>query len=421
MQAANQVSIGNSITSLRFLNSTDWRKFVESHSVVEKTLRDDPARVYPEMDFATRDDYRHAIEEIARGSDLSEQEVAAKAIQLAAMTRGDTQEKRRQHVGYYLIDGGRPALERLVQMRLSPMIVASKLGHRLPLFFYLGAIALVTLATLFALGDWLHRHGIGRLMLLSVSALAAVSASQLGVAIVNRLVTSWVSPKRLPRLDFKNGIPVVCRTAVVVPTMLTGRAAIDEMLDALEVRYLANREKHLHFALLTDFSDADQETLSTDADLLAEVRLGVENLAAKYEHDRRNIFYLFHRSRRWNSHEGAWMGYERKRGKLADFNAMLRGATDRFTTTFGDTAELTAVRYVITLDTDTLLPRDTARQLVGAMAHALNRPVISEVKGRVVAGYAILQPRVAQACREKTNLGLSAYLAAIRASTLTPA
>ncbi|MBC7966271.1 MAG: hypothetical protein H7Z17_10145, partial [Fuerstia sp.] len=207
-------------------------------------------------------------------------------------------------------------------------------------------------------------------------------------------MTTVMSPQALPRMDFCTGIPAEQRTLVVIPTMLSNSASIERLLEGLEIRYLANREQNLHFALLTDLEDASEETLPGDRDLVQQACDGITELAVKYEHDRADIFFLLHRSRRWNAQEGVWMGYERKRGKLADLNATLRGASGRFANVVGDSAILLQVRFVITLDTDTQLPRDSAREMIAAMAHPLNRPVLDAAGKRVIQGYTILQPRV---------------------------
>ncbi|MEX2118409.1 MAG: glucoamylase family protein [Pirellulales bacterium] len=394
-QAADQVSMGNSIISLRFLSSNDWRKFVENHSLVEQILREDPARVYTGMDFATRDRYRHGVEEIAKRSRWSQYDVARKAIQLADTAAAERPDDRTAHVGYYLIDQGRAALERNVKMRSSPRIVAARIGRRFPLFFYLCGVLLVTAgvtAAFFAASGW---QGASVLWpgLLAIPALFC--AAHLGVGVANWLATLLVDPRPLPRLDFSQGIPPEHRTIVIVPTMLFNAEGVADLLEGLEVRFLANRDDHLHFALLTDFEDAAQGVMPADEELVRLAKEGIEQLEAKYEKHRPGAFFLFHRPRRWNAQEGVWMGYERKRGKLADLNALVRGGgADRFSQIVGDTTVLPQVRYVITLDTDTQLPRDSAREMVGAMAHPLNRPVLDPKGRRVAEGYGILQPRV---------------------------
>ncbi|MHB8970235.1 MAG: GH36-type glycosyl hydrolase domain-containing protein [Pirellulaceae bacterium] len=393
-QAADQVSIGNSINSLRFLNSNDWRQFVGEHSLVEQTLAGDPAGIYSEMDFATRDRYRHAVEGIARRSQLTEYDVARKAVHLAENHAREKPDDRAAHVGYYLVDRGRPVLERLAEMRLSHAVVLDKLRRRFPLTCYLSAIGLVTIAATLLFLHWSQQHEASWLAPLLLVIPALISASHLGLGIVNWLVTQVLSPQAFPRMDFEQGIPPQHRTLVAVPTMLTSAAGIEHLLEGIEVRYLANRDPCLHYVLLTDFADAAAETLAGDAELVRLAREGIERLNATYADVRADTFYLLHRARRWNAQEGVWMGCERKRGKLADLNATLRGAKDRFAEVVGDLAVLQGVRYVITLDTDTQLPRDAARQMVGTFAHRLNRPVFDQRLRRVVDGYTILQPRV---------------------------
>jgi len=416
-QAADQVSISNSIGSLRFLGTMDWREFVEAMSAVEKTLHTDPGAAYAAMDFASRDRYRHVIESVARASGLAEGDVAARAIALArtgAARRGS--DDRTAHVGFYLIDGGLPDLERTTQARLPAAVALRREASRSPLLLYLGAIAL--LALLLAGGllaeaweggavDWANWSGWA---LAPLGFLALLAASQLAVALVNWLTTLLASPHSLPRMDFSAGIPPESRTLVVVPTMLTSPRNVDSLAEALEVRFLANRDGNLHFGLLTDFRDAAEETLAEDAPLLQLARERIEALNAQYADGRNDVFFLFHRPRRWNPHDRIWMGYERKRGKLADLNALLReGNRDGFSLIVGATAALAGVKYVITLDTDTQLPRDAARLFVGTMAHPLNRPVYDAALQRVCTGYGILQPRVSVSL-PSTNLSRYARL-----------
>jgi len=388
-QAADQVSVGNSITSLRFLSSTDWREFVEGHSVVERELRADPAGAYAGMAFATRDRYRHAVERVARRSGKVEADVARQAIGLARAS-GAAGAGRAGHVGYYLIDRGRPALERLAEMRRSPATLAAAAAlRRFPLLIYLGGIALISAAVLWGAGYAAARAGLGWLPMWLLALPATIAATQVATAVVNWLVTRFVAPRPLPRLDFRLGVPPEHRTLVVVPTMLTSADGVQQSLvEGLEVRYLANAEANLHFGLLTDWLDAAEERSDADDELLRLARAGIEQLNEKYRARRPGLFFLFHRARRWNAADRVWMGYERKRGKLADLNAFLRGATDRFTAVEGEAGVLAGVRYVVTLDTDTQLPRGAAAEMAGAMAHPLNRPVFDAACGRVVAGHA---------------------------------
>ncbi|MGA2230592.1 MAG: glucoamylase family protein [Tepidisphaeraceae bacterium] len=360
------------------------------------------------MDFATRDAYRHAVEEIARGSLLAEEQVAAEAVELARRNlapRGesDSPAARTAHVGYYLVDAGRPILERAVAARLSVKRRLAVSAGRAPLFFYLGSIAIITAALTAPVFFWAARHGFPKWPLVAIAAPLALCASQIAIGLVNWLATILVHPRALPRIDFAKGVAAAHGTLVAVPTLLTELAEVDELLEDLEIRYLANRDPHVHFALVTDLRDAATQEMPADAALIQRARDGITALNAKYSavdkaDDSPSIgggFFLFHRSRRWNEREGVWMGWERKRGKLEELNAFLRGKPHGFQVVAGPVDLLKDTRYVITLDTDTQLPRESARQLIGAMAHPLNRPVFDEKRGRVTEGYGFLQPRVA--------------------------
>lgn len=396
-QAADQVSISNSIGSLRFLEAMDWREFVETMSVVERTLREDPGGVYGQMDFATRDRYRHVVEQIAKSSRLSESEVARKAIQLVHEgTAKNGSDDRAAHVGFYLIDKGLPQLQRMAMVRLSPAMVLRRMSGRFPLLFYLGPITLMTAIVAGSFLATAHASGMRGWLLALTGILSLVCASQLAVALVNWLTTVLATPHLLPRMDFSKGIPPESRALAVIPTLLTSAQDIENLAEALEVRFLANRDENLHFALLTDFRDAREETIPEDDPLLRLTRKRIEELNEKYRRAKGDTFFLFHRPRRWNPQERMWMGYERKRGKLADLNSLLRGGSrDCFSLVVGETTDFSNVKYVITLDTDTQLPRDSAWQFVGTMAHPLNRARYDDDKQRVVAGYGILQPRMA--------------------------
>ncbi len=400
-QAADQVSMSNSIGSLRFLGAMDWREFVETMSVVERTLRKDPRGTYGRMDFSTRDRYRHVVERLAKTGILSEVDVAASVVRLAHESAAGSNEwkgedDRSAHVGYFLIDKGLAQLEQLAEVRSTISASLRKVIRRTPLFLYLGTIALIT--ALFTLGLLANAKTAGYhpWLFLATGILSLLCASQLAIGVVNWLATLLVTPHSLPRMDFSKGIPPESRTLAIVPTMLVSSRNIEDLIEALEIRYLANRDGNLHFGLLTDLPDASEKILPSDEPLLQLTRQRIEELNEKYGKPKGDAFFLFHRPRRWNPNECLWMGYERKRGKLAELNSFLRSGTrHRFSLIVGNTTVLSNVKYVITLDTDTQLPRDSARQLVGAMAHPLNRAHYDEGKQRVVSGYGILQPRVA--------------------------
>ncbi len=394
-QATTQVSVGNCIGSLRFLDTMDWREFVEEQSVVEQALRSDPAKIYDLMDFATRDLYRHTVERIARHSKKTELETANLALALARQKENQADD-RLSHVGFFLTGKGVNVLERAAGMRIPIRSILPRIGRRFPLTSYLGGIILVALLVTALLLQWVGAMGTAGWVFGLVAILTLFCASQLGVSLVNWFATIFVRPSTLPRLDFSEGIPLKNATLVVVPTMLTSEEGIENLLESLEVRYLANHDPNVYFALLTDFGDAQAEHQAGDETLLQQAAKGIQELNQKYKSDRSAIFFLLHRPRRWNEREKQWMGYERKRGKLADLNRCLRGGSrECFSKIVGDLSLLPHIKYVITLDTDTQLPRDAARQLAATLAHPLNRPIYDTKKGIVVEGYTILQPRVA--------------------------
>jgi len=395
-QAADQVSISNAIGSVRFLAMMDWRDFVEATSMVEQCLRADPAGTYGKMDFATRDQYRHVVERMARRGKRTECEVADAAIALALAREAvagidDVQ----AHVGYYLIDAGLPQLQQAVAPRRGRFGARDASIGAAPLPAYLAPIALfVAAAGLGMMASAGDAFGGGTPMFL-VAALVVIALSELGISLVNWAATLLALPRTLPRLDFSAGIPPEARTMVVVPTMFGNEVGLLALVEALEVRFLANRDGNLHFALLTDFFDADSAVMPGDEALLAAARREIDALNARHAATGGDRFFLFHRPRLWNERERRFIAYERKRGKLAALNHFLRkGGTGDFLLVAGDTEALGHVRYVITLDTDTQLPRDAGRKFAGTMAHPLNRARFDERRNCVTRGYGILQPRV---------------------------
>jgi cellobiose phosphorylase len=397
-QAADQVSVSNSIGSLRFLTSMNWHEFVETMSVVEQTLREDPCDVYIKMDFDTRDRYRHVVEKIAKQCLLSESDVARLAIDLSRQASSACRNGEREtHVGFYLIDKGLPTLEQRAQIRKPISEFIRRIFLRFPLFIYLSAIMAITFIAAFGLLLKVQNHSLHGWILAPIAIIFILGASSLSVALINWLATLFAHPHLLPRMDFSREIPTESSTLVVIPTMLSSAQNVEALVESLEIRFLANRDNNLHFALLTDFLDAHEETTLADDALVRLAQERIEELNDKYSGTKGGTFFLFHRPRRWNPEEKIWMGYERKRGKIAQLNAFLRGgAKDCFSHVIGIPEILSNVKYVITLDTDTQLPRDSAQQFVGAMAHPLNRPRYDETRQRVCEGYGILQPRIAE-------------------------
>ncbi len=395
-QAADQVSVSNAIGSIRYLAMIDWREFVEAHSVVESRLREDPAGTYGQMDFATRDQYRHVVERLAKRGKRAEVDVVEAAIDLAkAAAASAGTDDVQAHVGYYLIEAGLARLQQQVAPRRHPFGARDASIGAAPMSLYLLPIALLVALACYGLLDSAGGAlGRGWLAALAVG-MGVVAFSELGISLVNWLATQRVLPRTLPRLDFSQGIPAHARTLVVVPTMFGDTATLSALAESLEVRFLANRDDNLAFALLTDFFDADAAVLPGDEALLQAAEREIDALNLRYAPDHRNRFYLFHRPRLWNPREGRFIAHERKRGKLAALNRFLRGGVGKdFLRIFGNTDRMGHVRYVITLDTDTQLPRDAARKFAGTLAHPLNRARFDEKRNCVTRGYGILQPRV---------------------------
>ncbi len=390
--AITQVTITNSIQSLRMIARLDWNEFVESQSVTEKLLRDDPAHVYADMTFGSRDEYRHAVEQVAKRTKRDEDSIANEVLALSREHPGDP---RMGHVGYWLVADGRLTLEERTTYTPTVGERVYRWAKRHPSLVYFGVISAVMLIVFAVVLDSAPISTVGYALL--VLLILAIPASEVGVAVVNKLVTVIVPPHLLPKMDFREqGIPGYARTTVVVPTLFATVAAVREALEHLEVQYLANPDPNLRFVILSDFTDAKAETLTGDAHVVDAIEAGVRGLNDKYNAVADpGPFLVLHRARKWNSTEGVWMGWERKRGKLAEFNRFLRGgSSDAFPVIAGDASWLVGVRYVITLDSDTVLPRGAAAQLVGTMAHPLNAAEYNETLGRVTRGYGILQPRV---------------------------
>ncbi len=400
-QGAMNVTVRNVITSMRLMSAVDWAEFFESVSLVDALLRADSD--FAAMDFPTRDRYRHAIEGLARGSAHAELDVAERAMLAAKRARsaprsGDAATTGRvRDPGYYLISRGRRRLEKALGFRVPMRDWLVRASAAAGILGYLGTIAIVTafMLTLPLIG--LAGTGVGGTTLVLLALLALVPASDVAVALVTRRVTKLVGPAVLPGLELRDGVPSSLRTMVAVPTFLTTHAALEEQIERLEVHHLASPEDDLCFALLSDWADSATESAPGDEALLGAAAAGIARLNRRHgataDGER---FFLLHRRRVWSAGEGKWIGWERKRGKLHELNRLLRGASDTTFLAVGGRPPVvpSGIRYVITLDADTRLPRGVARRLVGKMAHPLNRPTLDPRTRRVVEGYAVLQPRV---------------------------
>ncbi|HXC97502.1 MAG TPA: glucoamylase family protein [Edaphobacter sp.] len=384
---------------MRRLSQFDWRSVLEPLIAFDRILRQDPAGVFAEMEDETRHAYHIQVAELARYADASEVETAQCALELARKAAQTSHvdprySLRTKHVGYFLFAEGLPSLSNHIGYHAPPMErVRNFLRHWKDDFYILGIFTISCLLIVAIIAPLVPHHSfwpvIGALLF------ALLPASQGAVDLVNNTVTALMKAHSLPKIDFSKGVPRDSATFVVVPTLLLNEAQVRDLFDQLEARYLSNQDPNIHYGLLTDLPDVSARPLDEDSNLLATLAAQcVDELNAKYRHEKGGCFFLLHRHRIFNSRQGVWMGWERKRGKLLDLNKYLLGKYDSFPLKAGPLQILEHIRYIITLDSDTQLPRGTAARMIGTMAHPLNQAVIDPKLRIVTQGYGILQPRV---------------------------
>lgn len=384
LQAANQVTIANIISSMRLLSNIDWKIFFESVSLIDRELGNDPTGDYKKMEFATRDDYRHNIERISKRTKADEMDIAQRAVQMSAAEG--------RHVGYYLYGKGLAKLEKDFKYR--PRLKESwlRVTLRYPTLCYFTSISVLVAFTMIWPLIYAVEHTTRWYTMVAAFLVMFFPISDLGITLFNYLLTHIVKPRRLAKMDFSKGVPAEFRTLVVVPCMLADEETVKGLIDKIEVHYLGNVDPQVYFALATDFLDAGTEEKAEDQHLISMALTGTARLNLTYGADR---FFLLHRKRLWNPHEQKWMGWERKRGKLEEMNRLLLGKGETSYTVMTIPEEIvTTFKYVITLDADTQLGLEGARMLIGTAAHPLNRPKFNELRRRVTEGYGIIQPRV---------------------------
>lgn len=389
-QTLEQTSIANVISSLRRLEQMNWREIFDDVSLVEKTLCKDPAHKYAEMDFATKDKYRHTVEKLARQSKMAEEKVAASTVSLAELQSTPFA----RHVGYFLLDKGKEILEADINYRPSGLksFLASLKKHSAGIYVSACILFTVLIAAFFAYASGLSAASwtlAGGLLLLGL-----IPFSEIAIQLINYVIAHVIPPSLLPKMEYKDGLPEQYRTLVVVPTLLDSEQSIRHELEKVEIRYLANTDSQIAFGILSDFTDNKEEDHYEDSQLLKIAREGIQYLNTKYEGAR---FYLLHRDRKLNHHENCWMGWERKRGKLENLNSYLCGSEDTELDNFlheGDASFLSGVAYVLTIDSDTQLPKNSIRRMVEALSHPLNVGYLDPVAKKLLRGYTIIQPRV---------------------------
>jgi cyclic beta-1,2-glucan synthetase len=385
--------------SMRRLNQFEWRNVLEPLIAFDAILRQDPADVFARMEDETRHTYHMRVAELAQYADASEVETAQIALNLAreADRVGDQDPRhalRIKHIGYYLFAEGLPALSQRIGYNAPPIErIRGILRKWKEDFYILGIFTLSCLLIVAIIAPLVPHHAFWPVMFALL--LALLPATQGGVDLINNTVTALMQAESLPKIDLSKGIPDDAITFVVVPTLLINEVQVRELFDELEARYLSNQDPNIHFGLLTDLPDTKARPLDEDSHPLAHIAVQcVEHLNTKYPRTKGGAFFLLHRHRIFNSRQGVWMGWERKRGKLLDLNKFLLNEHDPFPLKAGPLDALQRVRYVITLDSDTQLPRGTAARMVGTMAHPLNQAIVNPRLRIVTQGYGILQPRV---------------------------
>jgi cyclic beta-1,2-glucan synthetase len=397
-QEANfQLSIGNCINSIRSIEALNWRDAFEKLSYVEQILKTDPSGVYEKMDFESRDHYRHRLERLARYMRVAESYVARKAVECAEECDYGSEDTYKRHIGYYLIDDGINTLKSKLNFRDRTHAKVADIIKGRAVAYYTGTIILGIVligALILRLSAMNYPLVVGWRYFVAAVALI-IPVSEIVVSITNWSINHLINPRFVPKLAFDEGIPVESSTVVVIPTLINSEDRVQELVNDMEIYYLANHEDNLYFALLGDFKDSDKEVEEKDKAIADAALKAVEALNKKYCKNRGEIFYFLCRYRKYNEKQKTWMGWERKRGKLMEFNSLLRGSKNTsYNIISSDISRLHGVKYVITLDADTEIPRDGARRLVGAMSHVLNRPHYNGGRKRVVRGYGLMQPRV---------------------------
>lgn len=402
------------IKCLRSITNADWVHLIEPLIAFDSALRQDPAGAFAQMDFETRELYRKSVADVARRSDCTESQVAEAALHLAVRGKAEPSseqriQRRREHIGYYLLGDGFPLLASRVGFHPSLAWQSRTFVRTHAEDFFLSGIQLFTIffiaAALFPVLPVVR----GFIGLAAIVIFLVLPASQVAVDLVNNAITSFFDPEPLPKLDFSAAVPRECATLVAVPTLLLNEQQVRKLVNDLEVRFLGNRDPNLHYALLSDLADSVSKPHDKDSHPLVDlaVRL-IHELNAKYQGPSSGVFLLLHRHRVYNARQGVWMGWERKRGKLLDLNKLLAGEYDAFPIKAGPIGALEGVRYILTLDSDTQLPRGEAARLVGAIAHPLNQAIIDPKLRIVTAGYGILQPRIGVTVRSTAHSRLAA-------------
>jgi len=405
-QSSNAVSMGNYITSLKNFSTAEWSFVFESISSIEKILEEDPAKCYSQMDIPTKNFYREKVEELASIYGVSEIMIAKEAMEQADKAYSESvkpvgaciEGQRSGHVGYYLVGNGRKLLDKKLGgiKKIIPKIDKIFKKYSGLLYFYTAGIIFIALITAAVLYAFFNSSRNSALFLAAIAGMVVlVPASEIALSTADTIFRKGLVPSFFPRLELKDGVPEEMSTIIVIPAIIPDEKRVQELLGNLERCYLANREKNLYFALLGSFKDSASENEDGDSRIITKAINGIRELNKKYDEADKKIFYSFHRKRQFSEENNKWIGWERKRGTLLEFNDLLLGSRETsFYYSSTSFPNFNYIKYVITLDSDTILPIGTAKKMIGIMAHPLNRPSIDKEKNIVIEGYGILQPKV---------------------------
>ena len=387
--AASKVSMGNSIISIKEILRVNFLDLFENINGVEEILKKDPANVYSKMDYKTKEDYRNKIKQISEKTKISEIYIANKILEMARIYQGKNRKKT--HIGYYLIEDGKAELLKELGIK-----IISKEQKAKRYIFSINLISIL-LTILFVI----RFNYISKNVVISIASgiILYVPISQMFMQVLNYILSKKVKPKLMPKLDFSKGIPEKYSTFIVIPTIINSKDKVKELFEKLEVYYLANKSENIYFALLGDCTSSKNEKESFDEEIIKTGLEEAERLNKKYKTliEENDKFYFLYRNRVWNAGEKSFLGWERKRGLLCQFNDFIVNGVNffRVNTIANEEKDIcNKIKYVITLDSDTNLVLDSAQELIGAMAHILNRPVLAKEKNIVEQGHAIIQPRI---------------------------
>ena len=388
--AVKKVSIGNSITSIKKIQRINFLEIFEKINGVEEILKKDPAGVYEKMDSTTKDCYRNKIKEISKKTKISEIYIAKKILLLAEQNKDNG---KKSHIGYYIIDKGITKLYKELQYKVKKRINNNSKQN---LYIMTNIIVSIIISLIISMIINKNIQNIGIFIFNFIILL--IPSSELVIQIIQYILSKTVKPQIIPKIDFSKGIDKENTCMVIIPTIIKDKEKVKELIKKLEVFYIANKSPNIYFTLLGDCSESkfkeekiDNEVIETGIELTKE-------LNNKYPTDDNfPIFNFIYRKRQWNEKENCYLGWERKRGMINQFNEyILKHESNKFrVNTIEEYKDcIPPIKYVITLDADTDLILDSAFELVGAMAHILNKPIIDKEKNIVTKGYGIIQPRV---------------------------